>query len=443
MPLNLAKWSLLALVVSLSLVRPFSFDVAGVGLPFTDLIFPVVFGCFAIAWMRGEIALRFDWLYLFIGLYAAAFTISAFASSSPRQSFIKLLGEFYLFALCLVTFNLARDQRFMRQLVYAWLTGTAITAVAWLAGFVLFYLGYKTLTDNFFLSHFGSLPAGNYPRIRALLENANMLANFLNVGFVLSLLAWKLDWIKPIYAKLLLAGTLFAALFSFSPGLGGIALSAGLWFFAVFTSGENSSRRAAEPQRNSLASVSLACGLLFAIAVFAMTLVTPDSENTQQQINIPFTEKPFEPSVRVLVWQNAFDNIVINPVFGKGTGLAATSLTYRTASGDYQILTDAHNIWLNVTAQIGVVGLLAFLLLMLHLVSRCRFHLTDGEPIEYIRIALSVAFVGSWLYQGLTGSFEDARHLWVLTGMLAASSLIGQETDVSPASISPLRRPST
>ena len=39
-----------------------------------------------------------------------------------------------------------------------------------------------------------------------------------------------------------------------------------------------------------------------------------------------------------------------------------------------------------------------------------------------IALALSLTFLNAFLYQGLTGSFEDTRHLWVLLGLLIAAA---------------------
>jgi hypothetical protein len=35
--------------------------------------------------------------------------------------------------------------------------------------------------------------------------------------------------------------------------------------------------------------------------------------------------------------------------------------------------------------------------------------------------ALGAALCGALLFQGLTGAFEDTRHIWVLMGMMAAA----------------------
>jgi O-antigen ligase len=79
-------------------------------------------------------------------------------------------------------------------------------------------------------------------------------------------------------------------------------------------------------------------------------------------------------------------------------------------------LTDAHNVWLSVAAQEGIVGLLAFVSVVLFLLKGGGWFKSDAS----IHAGLTIAFIGAFLYQRLSGSFEDARHIWVLMGMLAA-----------------------
>jgi len=412
MTLKIAKWLFLLLIVSLPLVRPFNFVIFGLQVPYTDFIFLAVFAVWFFAVIRGDTKFKFDKLYIFIGLYGFTLTISTIFSIQPQKSFFKLLGEFYLFALAVLTLNLVQDKAFYKQIVIAWLIGTSLTILATISGFALFYLGYKTQADNYFLSHFGSLPAGNYPRIHALFANANMMCNFLNVSLLLAILAEKLNWLKKFWVRILQIGIWLAAIFTFSAGLGGMVLSLGIWYWALFKA----------KQKHLYSKIALAFAIIFALLVFGTTLISPDTNNTTREFSVPLTDKKLEASVRVLVWENSLENFKNFPYFGKGTGTDAALLRYETLSGDKQILLDAHNNWLNVLGQTGLFGLFAFILLNAFLITRCRFGLKESNEHNLIHLALSCAFVGAFLYQGLSGSFEDARHLWILFGLLVGIS---------------------
>lgn len=424
MMLTLAKWSFLLLVVSLPLVRPFNFSIFDLQVPYTDLIFLVSAAFWIVAVIKRETSVKTDRSFFFIGLYAIAFTVSTLISVDPATSFFKLLGEYYLFSLCFLTFNLVQDSKFLKRVVTAWLAGTAITIFASVMGFVLFYLGLKNAGNNYFLSHFGSLPAGDYPRIHALFANANMLCNFLNVSIMFALLAARLGWLSRVFTTIFVAGLMFAAFFSISPGLGGIALSVGLWYLATGS-------------RSRIAKPVFVCGMVLAVAAFASTLISPDTDNTAQEVPLPFIERKFEPSVRVLVWQDTLKTVIQYPWFGKGTGIDVADVRYHVLSGMEQRLSDAHNMWLNVLGQTGLFGFTALMLMLGHFTTRCRFRINDGQ---YAQIAISCAFVGAFLYQGLNGSFEDARHLWVLLGLftaITAKEFNASGNDISPASITP------
>ena len=426
MTLKICRWLFLILIVSLPLVRPFNTVIFRLQVPFTDFLFLAAGIFWLLAMIRGELRFKFDKLYIFIGLYAFSLTLSTIFSIDPERSFYKLLGEFYLFGLAVLTLNLAQERSFFKQITIAWLIGTGLTVLASIAGFVIFYFGFKTQADNYFLSHFGSLPAGNYPRIHALFANANMMCNFLNVSLMFSLLAEKTGWLPKIWARVLQTGIWFAALFTFSAGLGGMFLSSGIWLRALYRK-ENNFRAA---------KISLAMSFVLAAAVFGSTLISPDTGNTTQEFALPFSGKKVEPSVRVLVWENALAKIREFPLTGSGTGTNTASLQYRTLSGDNQILLDAHNVWLNVLGQAGLLGIITFLLLTIYLITRCRFAFDKLNEQNFIHLAVSCALAGAFLYQGLSGSFEDARHLWILFGILAGVSTLSKN-DISEASKAP------
>ncbi len=428
MTFKISKWLFLLLIVSLPLIRPFNTTIFGLQVPYTDFIFLAVFAFWLIALLLRQTKLRFNIFYIFIGFYAFTFIISTIFSIDPKHSFFKLLGEFYLFSLAILTFNFVQDKRFCKHILIAWLIGTGFTILASGAGFALFYLGYKTQTDNYFLSHFGSLPAGNYPRIHALFANANMMCNFLNVSLMLAFLAQELNWLNKIFARIIKIGIWCAAIFTFSPGLGGMFLSSGIWYWAIFR----------QKQKHLISKLAL-CGAIFlAFSVFGATLISPDTNNTTQEFTVPFTTKTIEVSVRVLVWESVIEKFTQSPFIGAGTGIDAGLVYYETLSGDKQLLLDAHNNWLNVLGQTGLLGVFAFFLLNLFLFNRCRFKAEQFDEQNLTQIALSCAFLGAFFYQGLAGSFEDARHLWVLFGLLVGiSNATFSKSDISEESTKP------
>lgn len=410
MTLKISKWLFFLLVFSIPFVRPFDFFLFGLKTSATDFIFLAAILSWIIALLQKQTAFRFSRFYYFLAFYAFALTISTVFSINPKLSLYKLLAECYLLSLAILAFNLVDSFDFLKKVTLAWLAGTFFTILAALAGFALFYIGYKTQDDNFFLYHFGTLPEGNYPRIQALFANANLLCNYLNVGLMLTFLASHLGWLKKFWTRFLQIGIWFTAFFTLSPGLGGLFLSAGIWVWANYNFNG----------RKTLARGALIAGISGAVIFFASALISIDTPNTDRDFSIPFSERKFEPSVRVMVWESSLGTSFQYPFFGKGTGTGVAAVKYVSLSGGRQFLTDAHNIWLNQFGQLGIFGLTAFALLTFYLLRKCRFSLPDTSENSFIVLAFSTAFLGAFLYQGLNGSYEDARHLWVFFGLMAS-----------------------
>ena len=407
MSLTLARWAFLLLVVSLPVVTPVQVAVAGSAAPLTDFLFPVAFALLMLAAYRRRISLASDRLFLFVAVYGAALALSALGSPHRSQSLVRLAGEVYLFALCFMAYQLARDGAFAKRIVLAWLAGTALTILGSVAGIALFYSGRTSLADNPFLYHFGTLPAGHYPRVRSLFGNANMLANYLTVSVMLLLLASRTALVGRAAARVLQAGTSLAALATLSPGLGGTVLAGALW------------RRAnlLERGRRRLALATVAAGVSVAIAFVLAIIVSPDTANTDQDVRV--LGHVIEPSARVLAWESALGTLASHPLTGTGLGVGPADVHYVVLSGETQHIQDAHDMVLDVAGQSGLIGLAAFLALALHLLRRLRLEGGSGDD-DRTRFALSCAMVGAFFYHGISGSFEETRHIWVLIGIFAA-----------------------
>jgi hypothetical protein len=79
---------------------------------------------------------------------------------------------------------------------------------------------------------------------------------------------------------------------------------------------------------------------------------------------------------------------------------------------------------LNIAAQaglVGLVGLAVVIALAVRLTGRIELDQRCGTAM---RVGLGLTFLNGFVYQGLGGSFEDSRHLWVLLGLLLAATRI-------------------
>lgn len=227
-----------------------------------------------------------------------------------------------------------------------------ITILGTLFGLVGFYLGYDSMATNFFLFHAGRLPPGTYPRVMAFFENPNRTANHTNVAALIVLAGGRIGWLPNKFAVIVVAFLFIATVFAISTGIGGMILSIGLSIFFAHLGPDLRYRW-----------VILAGCLIIAFLAFVSTAISPITRDVEKAFRVPVIDKPIEPSVRFSVWKDSIERGLGYPILGRGTGSDAANLRYEVLSGQRQLLLDAHQAWLNVFGQAGIIGLLAFMAL--------------------------------------------------------------------------------
>jgi O-antigen ligase len=409
---SLPFWLFALLVFSLPFVNFPNLRDAGLPIQTTDILFVLMGFVWLIYLLLRKYKLRLSWFYLPLALYFFSLCLSTVFSENQKTSLIKLLGNLLLLGLAILAFNLAEGEKRLRQIGTAWLSATLLVCLISVFSLFLFYFQKDNPILPETLSHYGSLPSGNYPRIQSTFFNPNMLCNYLNISAGFLLLAFWQKWIR--WQFLLVFSALFTVtvLFTVSPGIGGILLTVGLWFWLAL--------KTVKPlyvKILSLGTVSrlfLFGGILGAVFFFLTVLPSPT--------NFP---AKLEPSPRVLTWISALETLQKYPFVGRGIGLDAGRVIYQSPNGE-QILGDAHQLWLNVAAQQGLIGLAAIIFLTVWFFRRSLPFDLENDPV---RTALGLAFIGAFCFQGLIGSYEDARHLWVLLGLLASVAEWGIEQE--------------
>lgn len=309
----------------------------------------------------------------------------------------------------------------MRRTAAAWQVGTIVTVVGSFTGVVLFYAGLKNPAVNRVLHGYGSLPAGNYPRIAGLFGYAAMLCNYLSVSLMLALMMWSLGWLTTRWVRPLCVGIVATSFLTFTPGLGGIPLSLGIWLWLYLK----------EHGRPLLARIALVGAIAGAITVFATSAVIIFSYSPNGTES-PAAHANLKASRRTIAWQTAFETFRKYPILGRGVGMPVSSAPYVNPSGGRGTLTDAHNTYLSLAGESGLLGILAFGGIIVFLFWGSSPLQLSGPVNLVIKTYLILALVDAFLFQSLVGSFEDTRHLWVLFGMLAAAKG-GLERPVNPS----------
>lgn len=373
-------------------------DLTGHAVIFADLVFVAAGAAFVVAALTGRARLKRSAFHLPLGAYVAACCIATALSTDLGVSARSLAIDVYVVALAALTFNVLSEP-LLRPFANAWLLGTAVTSVTGSAGELLFALGVRDPEVNITLMHYGSLPVGPYARVTGLFLNSNMCASYLGVSLLVMLAMRSLGWLGGRAFGALSALLAVTAAFTVSPALGGLLLGLGLWTWAA--------RRA---------RFALIAGIGAAIAFAWITAVSLNELTASGPLAVIFHPQP---SVRWLCWGAALKTFRAHPLTGLGPGVWMECPLWIAPDGGVAELGEAHDTYLNVLALKGILGLAAYVAILVFLLRRFETRLTP-EPRAVFLVALGVAFVEAVVYGGLANSFEHTRHLWVLTGAFAA-----------------------
>lgn len=409
---TIVEWTFLVLILSLAFMRP-NLIVLGSTAVVTDFIFLVCLGLFAVSVAFRRAHLQIDSIYIWLGLYGLALTLSALFSQDAAKSLKRLPAELYLISLAVLTINIVRSERMLIRTLLVWLAaGTVVASVPAFTA-ISFYIGWDNPLAAFAMHHYGTLPPGNYPRIQGTFEYPAMLCNYLTVSLMVLFAFRRSARIGKALFFVLLLLVAVAIFFTLTPGIGGVLLAVCLWGYFTARSGNTALRRLA------------IAGMIAAVAAFLIvSAITPFG--TAGPIYFSLGEYDITPTARLLVWYQAIGTFASHPFLGVGIGLPVVDLPYQVPAGGWTLITDAHNVVLNVAAQAGAIGIAPLVLLIVAVMRRTRFLAADAGELSSVRLAMGVAFFSCFIIQGIAGSFENARHLWVLIGLIVAADRITQ-----------------
>ncbi|HEU5066898.1 MAG TPA: O-antigen ligase family protein [Sphingomicrobium sp.] len=374
-----------------------------------DLLFVLLVLVLAAETMLG--LRRLYWIPAFPPLlgYVACLALSLLATSDLGLSLFKLATEFYLIGLAAVTGFLVDDRRKLRFALLAWLAAAAVVSLDGLLSLAAFAIGWPKWLVDYSGFGFDSLPPGPYPRLALTFFNFNMACNYLTASLGVAFVCRKLGYIRRTSFLLIVAGLAIASLSTISPGLGGMALLGG---YLIWIDRGGFAPRA----RRAAVSLGVVAAALFVVAL----ALTPFRHSTATfQIDLPGGVTLY-PAPRLLIWIAAFKQFAAHPLVGIGIGIDPVHVGFQSPTG-FQLLTDAHNIFLSIAAQCGVVGLIGLAAVVyLAIASKPSLRIASAEALS--GAALCATFLNVLLYQGIGGSFEDTRHIWLLLGLLIGSA---------------------
>ncbi|WP_165356528.1 O-antigen ligase [Sphingosinicella sp. BN140058] len=420
--LQSAKRLFLLLVLSLPLMK-LSATISGLEANASDLLFLPCAGVLALAVLTGRTRLRWHPFYAILIVYFLAMLASALVSPEPARAAVKLVASAYLLGLAVLACQLIDGEEDLRRLFRWWLAASALVATVGVVTVLLFAAGIRGPLLHYGLHEYGTLAPGRYPRIEATFEYPALLCNYLTVSLMLLLVSRHRGWIRGRSFWPLLAGIAVTAAFSLTPGLGGFLLAVGLWSWLLL-------RDRFRGGAAMLFAGGVAAASLFLVAASVTPILHPTAPFL---IDVPGTDVRLAPSVRMMTWLDAGQAFLAHPWLGLGLGMPPAHVFYIGPAGAHHLQTDAHNVFLNLAAQSGLVGLAALLLLIGAVVRETlplRLTMTGS-----LALGLGLAWLNAFAYQGLTGSYEDARHLWVLLGLFLAAARLRRES--APRGVAP------
>lgn len=417
---RLAIGCLLLLIFSLAFAKP-TVPIAGLKATLTDLLFLLMAAAWAAALIARQARLRWHPLFWLIALYFASMLLSGIFSTQPSTSAVKLATQVYLLSLPPIVYSLLESESDLKAALTSWLGASVVVVLVGIATMLLWSVGLAEPVLHQTIAYQGTLPRGDYPRLALTFETPAMLCNYLTASLAILLVCLRKGWIAKRPALLLSAAFCILALLTFTPGLGGVPLLLGTWYWLVMRSSHPRGARAA-----------VAAGSVAAFLFFAASTVTPYLHRTAPfLIPMPSLGTTLAPTARTMFWIDAWENFLERPLFGSGIGTNAVLVKYEYPDGAVDTLIDAHNVFLSIAAQCGIVGLAALLAMVIFIARNTLPLKIAPDRANLLRLGLGLGYLNCFVYQGLTGSYEDARHLWVLLGLFLVGDRLEQRRNHS------------
>jgi len=300
----------------------------------------------------------------------------------------------------------------IRKVLWALLLSTIATAI---------FAGYQEITGGFSSIWLHLYPPDDYftqweGRAAAFLSSANQLAGYLNLILPFALACYVLGrgkW-KKIGGYTFGLGAL--ALFS-TQSFGGIIAFFAVLVLAIFCFVQDRKKK-----------LGLFAGLCALVFVFYLLRSVLNPTHTQELVES-------DAVTRLLLWDAAWNLFTHAPVIGVGWG--NFTLLYDADLPSMTGVLAAHQLYLQLLAETGLFGFVAFLYLMVQSWRRARNQLRSS--LDFLDAALAFGVLGAIL-SVLVHGFVDflfetnpqfGTLFWTLLALLVASGRLQHKTDSS------------
>ncbi len=396
------------------ILLPILFFMIPLSIAVIEILFPFLLITWFLGWVASEEQPRSAWrsriggtVFFSLLLYVAICALSIRFSSYPILSVRGLVKKLFQFSLfCLIAADAAQDPHVARRCMKALLAS---------AGLVVLYGLLQQLTILIFQGVQGAAMDPirgrplSYDRMMGPYKNPNDLATFLMV-VLLMLIPQLLRPPARLKISLWILGISMMACIAWTEAKGAIlGLAVGL-VFLFFQSGT----------RNKKLFSTLA-------GVFAATIVFFIIK--ENHLWKALTLSDIGSQDRAVMWRTAWRMIRARPILGHGLNtFMANYMAY--VAGPTQGPAYAHNCFLQITAETGLLGLTAFLWFLWKLFSSgwrtlktASKHAGDYEPLLAGVMAGLLAFLVQSAFDTNLYSLRQAVLFWSLSGYAVGLSV--------------------
>jgi len=176
---------------------------------------------------------------------------------------------------------------------------------------------------------------------------------------------------------------------------------------------------------------ALAAGAVLAAGIAILAAAPDDFKERVAGIIVMDEERDWSARSRLIYWGIAADIALTRPLTGTGVG------TYERANAEHgspeltsggQLWKDTHSTWLNIWAEIGTPGLLAYLgaaISLLVLAFRTLRQIPPGDPFHLL-LRAGIASIFVFIVTGTFNTFHNVWFYYVIFGIMLAIMRIAE-----------------
>ncbi len=322
---------------------------------------------------RSKIAIS----YSIVMLFSALSFIVAYNTGEAILHYVKVLTPFV--GAILVSFIVYHDRKSLRLLAFL----------------MTLLLVFDSVTVFSAINKFVNGKIGNINEIKSVYSNKNILASsiFVKITFALWLMLYEKKKVIRYFGILTLflafLATLFLSTRAFYLGMALIAISMSVYLTYFYKKTKN--------KQFITSLIALMVVLVSSVLLFVVIqkATYPKKELEKRSLTerlSSITKKETSSNLRLTAWKRSLNMIKENPLLGIGIGNWKIKILdqEQKTSANYTYMYKNHNDFLETTAEIGIIGGLAFLaifvFMFLHLLTLLRKTL-DEERIKFAFIA--------------------------------------------------------